>query len=204
MAHEQDVEVLDDHYLLISLLVTVGMQASFFVIAAAMRFDKVTDFAGGTNFLLLAVLTLCLNGAYNARQIILTCLVGAWALRLSGFLLARILITGKDDRFDEIRNNLCKFAVFWTFQAVWVWTVSLPVVVSNAVSKDVDLHALDFVGYGIFALGLLIEAVADQTKFSFRQNPENKGKWCDRGLWRWSRHPNYWGASALGRECACR
>jgi steroid 5-alpha reductase family enzyme len=69
---------------------------------AACKFDKVTDFAGGTNFFVLALVTLLVNNTYYARQIVLSSLVMAWSLRLAGFLLYRILDWGNDRRSSRI------------------------------------------------------------------------------------------------------
>jgi steroid 5-alpha reductase family enzyme len=70
------------------------MQLLFFVIAATFKFDKVTDFAGGTNFILLAILTFCLGQTWTARQYEVTLFVVLWGIRLAGFLLFRILKLG--------------------------------------------------------------------------------------------------------------
>ena len=74
---------------------------------------------------------------------------------------------------------------FLLFQAIWVFTVSLSVIFINAEASALVQPwwtAMDIVGLVLFCLGLLIEAVSDQQKFSFRNNPENKGKWCDTGI----------------------
>lgn len=184
----------DNYNLLISALVTIGIQGSFFVIAAACKFDKVTDFAGGSNFLVLALLSFLLNKTYQKRQIAITVLVVCWSLRLTGYLFYRILKIGEDKRFDDKRGNVLKFAAFWIFQALWVYTVSLPMLFINGVTLHPDEFVVsDYVGIALFAIGLFIEGVADQQKFNFRNDPDNKGKWCNKGLWSWSRHPNYFG-----------
>ena len=156
-----------------------------------------TDFAGGTNFVVLAILTFCLAAAetYNWRQIAVTVCIILWGLRLSGYLLYRIIKIGEDDRFDDKRADPLKFAAFWTFQAVWVFTVSLPVIFVNAPTsiEDTRITPMDIIGLVIFGLGLVCEAVADQQKFNFRNDPANRGQWCAVGLWSWSRHPNYFG-----------
>ncbi|XP_058080038.1 uncharacterized protein LOC131228190 isoform X2 [Magnolia sinica] len=187
------VAVLDSHYLAITALVTVGYQFMFFVITALLRFDKVTDFAGSTNFIILAVLTLILKGTWHFRQVVLTLLVVVWGLRLGLFLLMRILQWGEDRRFDEMRSNLGKLAVFWTFQAVWVWTVSLPITVVNSRDRDPSIKPGDIVGWIIWSMGMSVEATADQQKLAFKNSSANRGKWCNVGLWRFSRHPNYFG-----------
>ncbi|KAL8564607.1 hypothetical protein ACOMHN_032163 [Nucella lapillus] len=192
--------VLDENNLAICAIVTVAMQFVFFLIACSCKFDKVTDFAGGTNFVVLAVLTFVLAGTFNFRQIMVTVCVTAWGLRLSGYLLYRIIKIGEDNRFDDKRDNCLKFAGFWIFQAIWVFTVSLPVIFVNApASADLaeSFSPQDGVGIALFVGGLLSETVADLQKFSFRNNPANKGKWCNRGLWKVSRHPNYFGEITL-------
>lgn len=128
-----------------------------------------------------------------------TVCVCIWGARLSGYLLYRILKIGEDKRFDDKRENCLKFAGFWTFQAFWVFTVSLPVIFVNAPDSAVKLDPdnawtpQDVVGVVIFVIGLSCETFADFQKFFFRNNPANKGKWCDDGLWKISRHPNYFG-----------
>ncbi|KAI5084294.1 hypothetical protein GOP47_0000463 [Adiantum capillus-veneris] len=189
--------VLDDNYLAITAIVTVLYQFSFFLIAAGCKFDKVTDFAGSTNFVILALLTAILHNTWYFRQIVLTVLVGIWGVRLALFLLFRILQWGEDRRFDDKRENLLKFAAFWIIQAVWVWTVSLPVTIVNASDRNPDIQAADIVGWVLWFVGALTEAVADQQKLAFKNNPANKGKWCDAGLWGFTRHPNYFGEILL-------
>uniref|UniRef100_A0A6T8I2H2 Uncharacterized protein n=1 Tax=Hemiselmis andersenii TaxID=464988 RepID=A0A6T8I2H2_HEMAN len=178
-----------------SAAATVAMQLTFFIIAAYFEFDKVTDFAGGTNFVLLAVLGLILPHTYTSRQILITVCIAAWGTRLSGYLLIRVLKTGKDDRFDKLNRGFSwEFAGFWFGQAIWVWVVSLPVTLTNAeCAQDTSLGAWDYVGAGCFAVGLVLEAVADQQKFEFKNDEDNRGKFCNVGTWSWSRHPNYFG-----------
>ena len=137
---------------------------------------------------------------YNARQIIITLLVVLWGIRLAGYLLYRIIKIGEDKRFDETRNNPIKFLVFWIFQILWVWTVSIPVMFINSPTaprplySDISLRDITvIVGAVLFLFFLIFEAVSDQLKFNFRMNPDNKGKFCDVGPWKVSRHPNYFG-----------
>jgi steroid 5-alpha reductase family enzyme len=109
------VHVLDDYYLAITFLITVAYQLFFFAIAFSLKFDKLTDFAGGTNFIVLAIITLAFSeNNSNARNIVVSIFIMAWGARLSGFLLFRILKTGKDDRFDDKRDK------FWSFLGFWV------------------------------------------------------------------------------------
>ena len=189
------LDVLDPNYLAITALVTFGYQFIFFTITVIFRFDKVTDLAGGSNFFVLAVITYFLGGTFYPRQSIDTVLVSIWALRLAGFLLYRIIKWEKDNRFDEIRKKLIMLIIFWTMQAVWVWTVSLPLTILNASPLKPDISALDYIGWTLFIIGFSLECFADFQKLVYKnKNPKH---WCDVGVWKWSRHPNYFGEMML-------
>ena len=104
--------VLDQYYLAITLLVTIAYQLFFFSIAWTLHFDKLTDFAGGTNFVVLAIITLALSGPTGhdggakyggVRQIVASVFMMIWGSRLSGFLLFRILKTG----MLQLNYDLC-------------------------------------------------------------------------------------------------
>ncbi|KZS94436.1 DUF1295-domain-containing protein [Sistotremastrum niveocremeum HHB9708] len=196
------VHVLDKYYLAITLLVTVGYQLSGFAIAWTLQFDKITDFTGGSNFFLLALLTLLIGQTFYARNIVASVLVMIWATRLAGFLLFRVLKTGSDTRFDDIRSHFFKFFGFWVGQIVWVWVVSLPVTILNSPAvSDLSLggnnpsfgQSRDIAGIVIWALGWLIESVADAQKFHYKSSKPPRGVPMKTGLWAWSRHPPYFG-----------
>lgn len=74
-----------------------------------------------------------------------------------------------------------------------MWTVSLPVTVVNASDRKPSFLAQDVIGWIIWSVGFSVEAIADQQKLTFKNSPENRGKWCNVGLWKYSRHPNYFG-----------
>nr|KJB39168.1 hypothetical protein B456_007G004200 [Gossypium raimondii] len=108
-------------------------------------------------------------------------------------MVIRILRWGEDKRYDRMRHNVGNLAVFFIFQGLWVWTVTLPVTVVNASDKDPSIQAEDIIGWIMWFLGTIVEILADKDKFSFKNSPESKGKWCEIGLWKYSRHPNYFG-----------
>ncbi|KAM0430529.1 hypothetical protein ACHAPT_005878 [Fusarium lateritium] len=191
------VHVLDDYYLAITAIITIAYQLFFFSIAFTLKFDKLTDFAGGTNFALLAILTLSFSGHHHPRQIVISLFIIAWALRLSGFLLFRILKTGKDDRFDDKRDRFIPFLGFWVFQMLWVWTVSLPVTLINCPNvtryRQHDFGTgRDIAGVVLWTIGVVMESVSDVQKYQFRKT-HNGFDICDKGLFAFSRHPNYFG-----------
>lgn len=92
-----------------------------------------------------------------------------------------------------ILPKFCYKPISHLWQAVWVWTVSLPVTIVNASGRDPSLQAADIIGWIMWSVGITIEASADQQKLSFKNSPENRGKWCNVGVWKYTRHPNYFG-----------
>lgn len=195
------IHVLDDYYLAITLLTTIAYQLFFFSIAFTLKFDKLTDFAGGTNFVLLAILTLALSSTTsdppNARQFVVSFFMMAWGIRLSGFLLFRILKTGKDDRFDDKRDKFLPFLGFWVFQMLWVWICSLPVTILNspavqAYPQPAFGTGRDIAGVIMYAIGLGMESLSDMQRYRFRSKGDRDAV-CDGGLFYVSRHPNYFG-----------
>ena len=194
---------LSSWLLAVSAIATVGYQLLFFFVAAVFRFDKVTDLAGGSNFILVALLVFFLGpentSTISVRQWVVTIGVIAWGVRLSGFLFYRILVTEEDSRFDGIREDLVKFSVFWLFQMVWVFATSLTVIYINGIDDIAALTYADYIGWALALLGLLIETVADAEKFSFRQrrDQDKRDAFIRNGTWAWSRHPNYFGELAF-------
>ena len=180
----------DENFILISLLITVCMQLSFFAIAFGLQIDKVTDFAGTANFLVLATVTLWFSEYFSFPRIIGSLMVILWSLRLGAYLSYRIIVWGEDNRFDEMRAKFWSFLGFWIMQILWVFLTCLPVVYFNSLDSPDSVNTLASIGIGMFSIGLIIEAWADYTKFNHKLNGE---KWCTGGLWKYSRHPNYFG-----------
>ncbi|KAJ7224503.1 DUF1295-domain-containing protein [Mycena pura] len=195
------IHALDPFYLSLTLLVTAGYQLSGFAIAYTCQFDKITDLTGGSNFFILALLTLLAGGTFHTRNLVASILVMVWAVRIAGFLFFRVLKTGHDGRFDEIRRHFFKFFGFWIGQILWVWIGSLPVVILNspAISEHDESNpafgtARDVAGVVLWALGFFTEASADMLKYRYKSSKAtSKDKPITVGVWGWSRHPQYFG-----------
>jgi steroid 5-alpha reductase family enzyme len=168
---------------------------------------QVTDLAGSTNFIIIAIVSLVSRGASrtSTRGILITSLQCIWGARLCMFLFLRVMAWGHDNRFDDKRNNLVRFAIFWILQAVWVLIVSLPCLFVNAgdASLGAALHRnkewsdIDSIGLALWIVGIVCETVGDQQKLWFKRDPKNAKTFCNCGLWSWSRHPNYFGEILL-------
>lgn len=175
------------------LLLSVAINLAGFLIAYWRKSDKLTDLSYGASFLVIGLAALLSNN-YSKTKLLLILLVGLWSVRLAGFLVIRILKIKKDRRFDGVRENFWKFGAFWLGQAVLAGLIMLPAIFlfNNNLTAH-GLKPLAAAGGLIAIAGLVIETTADLQKFRFNQNPKNKGKWIAEGLWRYSRHPNYFG-----------
>lgn len=136
-------------------------------------------------------------GLPGPRVTLLLALVTAWGLRLALYLSWRNLGHEEDRRYQAIRRrNEPNFAfkslyLVFALQAVLAWIISLPLVGAVAVPEPLGL--LDFVGAALCVVGLVFEAGGDWQLARFKRDPANAGKVMDRGLWRYTRHPNYFG-----------
>ena len=177
----------------LSLVVALAVNGAFFAVAAVRRTDTVTDLSYSLTFALLAVVLL-FTGARQPVQLVASLLVVIWAVRLGAYLFRRILRMKVDHRFDGMREQPLRFARFWLLQAITVAVVMLPV--SYLLDRDhlpAGFGAWNLAGVLIWLVGLLVEAVADAQKAAFRAKEENRGRFVASGLWRYSRHPNYFG-----------
>ena len=174
------------------LLVSIFINGAFFAIAAAMKTDRVTDLSYSLTFVVLAIFAvLRLPAAPTVWQLVVAGLVVIWGFRLGGYLLVRIMRTGVDHRFDAMRDKPLVFARFWALQALTVWIVMLPLALALPTARAGMPWCL--LGCLVWLAGLYLEARSDAEKYRFRNDPANKKRPVDCGLWRYSRHPNYFG-----------
>jgi steroid 5-alpha reductase family enzyme len=178
--------------ILLSFVISLAVNAAFFAFAAIRKTDVVTDLSYSLSFAVLAI-ALPSQGAREPVQLVASLLVLIWAARLGGYLLTRILRIKVDHRFDEMRDDPLRFARFWLLQAIAVAVIMLPV--SYLVSRDAapDFGPWAIAGALVWLVGLVIEAVADAQKSAFKGKEENRDRFITSGLWRYSRHPNYFG-----------
>ncbi|GAB1483112.1 DUF1295 domain-containing protein [Treponema sp.] len=158
---------------------------------------KVADISYSLGFAVLTLVILFTNKAFALPQLLAALFVILWAARLGAYLLTRILKIGKDDRFDDKRGNFVKFLSFWILQALAVWLVLMPVSVLLSLSDIGPLSIVSIIGALLWAIGFIIEIISDAQKFSFKNKKENANKWIQSGLWKYSRHPNFFGEILL-------
>ncbi len=128
-----------------------------------------------------------------------------WSIRLGAYLLRRILLIKTDHRFDDRRDSFIRFGAFWILQALTAWILILPVygAASSGIASEITIWFI--IGTALWLKGFIIETASDYQKFIFKKNPENKGRFISSGLWKYSRHPNYFGEMLVwwGITAAC-
>lgn len=140
----------------------------------------------------------------SPRDLVLTLLVGVWAVRLAFHLARRNLGHGEDYRYQAMRKKQGADAAFaqWSLihvfglQGLIAWFVSLPVQLGQ-IGGQPHIGPLAILGMLVFAIGLAFETIGDAQLRAFKSDPQNKGKLMTRGLWAWTRHPNYFGDAAV-------
>jgi steroid 5-alpha reductase family enzyme len=151
---------------------------------------------------LAAAVTYALSAAeLDGRALLVLALVALWALRLSGYILLRNHGKPEDRRYRAIRErNQPRFAIksvylVFGLQAALAWVISLPLLA--AIASTAPWGWLDVAGVAVWAVGFGFESIADRQLARFKRMPQSAGQVMDSGLWRYSRHPNYFGECSV-------
>jgi len=174
-----------------ALILSLVINFIMFIFAYKLKSDKLTDISYAISFIAIVLWELVHQKVSNPYSLVLIFLVIIWALRIGIFLLIRVLHKGKDSRFDNMRDNFTAFGRFWLGQALTAWILLIPCLLT--LNHKGKFNLLAITALIIWAGGLLVEAFADAQKYIFTNNPINKNHWIASGLWRYSRHPNYFG-----------
>jgi steroid 5-alpha reductase family enzyme len=182
---------------LIAAAVFLYMTA-IFVIALLKKDNSVVDIAWGPGFILVALLSLFRGEEFGGRRLLITGLVIIWAARLAIHIYLRNRGRGEDYRYAQWRKSWGKWFVLRSFfqifmlQGIFLLFISYPIVLVN-VSPKKGLAVLDLAGTLVWLVGFFFEGVGDYQLRKFKQDATNKGMIINTGLWRYTRHPNYFG-----------
>jgi steroid 5-alpha reductase family enzyme len=157
--------------------------------------DAFWTFGVGLAGALFALAHLPDRGPPSARAIIVAGLVALWAARLCAHIVRRTLTGPDDPRYAKLRQDWGQDAprrMFWFLQTQALFGLLMAVTVfAAAANPRPGLDLRDALGALVMIVAIAGEAISDQTLHRFARDPRNKGRVCDIGLWRWSRHPNY-------------
>lgn len=184
-------------------LVILMMVTLLWLVSVALKDSSIVDPFWGAGFVVAAWVYFALaEGGVPARRWLLVTLATLWGLRLSLYLLWRNWGKGEDYRYQAFRRNSGE-AYWWVsyfkvylLQGAIMWLVSAPLLAAQYYAASLTLTLLDYLAVLVWAIGFYFEAAGDWQLARFKSNPANKGKLLTEGVWRYSRHPNYFGDAA--------
>lgn len=185
--------------LIIWILVTI-----LWIWSIIIRNVSIVDIFWGVGFVVVNAFYVCQSGELNDRKILLFILVTIWGLRLAIYLAMRNIGKGEDFRYQEFRrkfgaNRYWWISYFQTFilQGALIMIVSLPLLGISVSKQSGNLNILDYIGIIVWLIGFTFEAGGDFQLAQFKKDKKNKGKVLNTGFWKYTRHPNYFGDSAV-------
>ncbi|MFO7252964.1 MAG: DUF1295 domain-containing protein [Actinomycetes bacterium] len=174
-------------------------------VALRLRRHSVIDTVWGLGFVIVAAVSFFLSGlqgeGVTARRALVLALTAVWGLRLAWHIGRRARGRGEDPRYAALLRRCAGPVVPFTLRTIYwpqgrtMWVVSLPVQV--AMYQNASLGVITVLGVAVWTTGFLFEAVGDHQLARFTADPANRGKVLDRGLWAWTRHPNYFGDATV-------
>lgn len=177
-----------------------GVMTATWLISLPARDASLADIAWGLVFVAVAWAVYA-AGERSDTSLLIAILVSVWGVRLSGYLAWRNLGHGEDRRYQAMRAK--RPSTFWIWSLIGVfglqaaigWVVSLPV--QSLAAQFEGFSLLSWIGVAGFVVGIGFEAIGDAQLAAFKRDPSSKGKVMDRGLWRYTRHPNYFGDAVV-------
>jgi steroid 5-alpha reductase family enzyme len=164
-----------------------------------LRNASIVDVVWGLGFALIAAATYAAEGGAPARRLLVAALAALWGLRLAAYLFWRNRGKGEDFRYQAMRRHwgarfpLVSLATVFALQGALMFLISLPLVVAQLAPEPAALGAFDALGACLWLVGMSFESLGDLQLARFRADPANAGRVLDTGLWRYTRHPNYFG-----------
>jgi steroid 5-alpha reductase family enzyme len=193
------ITLLSNAAFIILVLVTLLWIWSVFI-----KNVSIVDIFWGFGFVVVNAYYIFMSGELNPRKILIFALVSIWGLRLTIYLALRNIGKGEDFRYQEFRKNYGPKRYWWfsyfqvfLLQGALIMIVSLPLLGIASSASSGDLKILDYIGIFVWLIGFSFEAVGDYQLARFKKDISNKGKVLNTGFWKYTRHPNYFGDSAV-------
>jgi steroid 5-alpha reductase family enzyme len=188
-------------YLIPAALVIIIYMTLVFLLALVLKDNSIVDIFWGLGFIVITAYSLWQADDIDLKKILVSSLVLVWGLRLSVHIFHRNHGRGEDFRYANWRRTwkyfvLRSFFQVFMLQGFFMLIIALPVLHINY-GTPVDFGMIDFAGLLIFLAGFIFEAVGDAQLAAFRRDSSNTGKIITTGLWKYTRHPNYFGEALL-------
>lgn len=174
----------------------------FFIVGTVIRNNSIVDFGWGIGFVLISLFSMWRANYWDFLALLTTTLIAFWGLRLFGHIFKRNHGQPEDFRYANWRKAWGKWVIPRSFlqvymlQGIFMLTIAYPIVWIHE-SDQRQWTGLATLGLSLWLLGYAFEVIGDAQLKAFKSNPANKGKLMTRGLWRYTRHPNYFGEATL-------
>jgi steroid 5-alpha reductase family enzyme len=183
----------------VNLVVVLAGMVGLWMISNRLDDVSFVDAAWAFGFVVIGLVTFALTDGDRTRAGVIVGVTAVWGVRLGTYLLWRWRRSGPDPRYramerragDDIRGF--RLRRVFLVQGVLMWIVSLPVQLGQIARTPRGLTAVGYIGLALCAVGIAFESIGDAQLVRFKADPESAGKVLDRGLWRYTRHPNYFG-----------
>ena len=188
-----------DTLLLINAAAIAALMLGTWAVSVRLRDASIVDVVWAMGFVLVAWIGFALGDGPVGRKLLVAALVTVWGVRLSMHMLRMRRGHGEDFRYRAMRARygrrfpLVSLFSVYGLQALGMWAVSLPVQAAQQLPSPSGVTALDLAGVALWSVGMVFEVGGDRQLARFRADPANRGMVMDRGLWRYTRHPNYFG-----------
>ncbi|MEG0177079.1 DUF1295 domain-containing protein [Anaerorhabdus sp.] len=185
---------------LLSFIIVVVYFFLFFLVGTSIRNNSIVDMGWGIGFVILNLILYLIN-QQTIGSFLFTILLSIWGVRLFIHIFKRNIGKPEDFRYAAWRKEWGKWVVLRAFfqvyllQAIFMWIVAFPIHTMYPVRQSINY--LTIIGMIIWLIGFGFETISDKQLSTFVSNPQNKGKIIETGLWRYSRHPNYFGEASL-------
>jgi steroid 5-alpha reductase family enzyme len=182
---------------------TAALMLGVWLLSLLKRDAGIVDIFWGLGFTLIAWVCYYAAGGYGGRRMLIAALTTVWGARLAIYIFLRNRGKGEDFRYQTMRHRfgnrfpIVSLFVVFGLQGVLMWVISLPLQVAQVAADPPHFTWLDILGAAAWSAGFLFEAVGDYQLARFKADPANKGKVMNRGLWAYTRHPNYFGDALL-------
>jgi steroid 5-alpha reductase family enzyme len=178
-----------------------------FIVSLIKKRNDIADIFWGIGFILVAWTSFFFSGNFNIRSLLVNILVTSWGLRLALHIGFRNRGKSEDFRYKAWRESWGKSFIIRSYlqvfilQGVLLFIISLPIILVN--TRDKEFGVFDILGFIIRIIGFLFEAIGDYQLRQFTTNSANRGKIMQTGLWKYTRHPNYFGEVVLWQGIFC-
>lgn len=180
-----------------------ALVTALWLLSVKLRDVSIVDIFWGLGFVLVAALSTYLGSGWLPRRALIGTLTAIWGLRLALHLAVRNLPHGEDARYVAIRESFGdsfwwqSYVIVFLFQGLLILIISAPHQACALAEQPASWTLFDALGVALWLLGFVFEALGDWQLVAFKSKPENQGKVLDTGLWRLTRHPNYFGDFCL-------